>query len=65
MKLQQMFTALQMGGLVNYDLKEAAVEVTHYSTCNASYYGMITDRMICARNPSEVKGPCIVSGLQY
>ena len=64
MKLQQMFTALQMGGLVNYDLKEAAVEVTHYSTCNASYYGSVTERMICAGTPSEGKDPCYVRGLQ-
>jgi hypothetical protein len=57
--------ALQTGDLVNYDVHEATVEITDYDKCNALYYGRITDRMICAGNPSEVKGPCIVCGLQY
>ena len=59
-----MFIALQTGGLVNYDLKEAAVEITDYAKCNATYYGGVTDRMICAGTPSEGKDPCYVRGLK-
>ena len=60
-----MLVVLQSGCYESNNIMEATVEITDYATCNALYYGRVTDRMICAGNPSEVKGPCIVSGLQY
>jgi hypothetical protein len=59
-----MLVVLQTEGSVSYNLMEATVEITDQAKCNALHYGRITDRMICARNPSEVKGPCYVRGLQ-
>ena len=59
-KLKQMFVVLQPGMSFNYDLLEAVVEIIDDATCNVSYSGAFTDRMICAASDTGFKGPCDV-----
>lgn len=37
-------------------LKQVDVKVVKKSTCNAAYFGMVTDKMVCVQNPG--KGSC-------
>jgi hypothetical protein len=57
-----MFVVLQPGGPFSPILLEVTTEIIDDSTCNASYPGRITDRMICAGTVTGGKGPCNVSG---
>jgi len=61
-ELQQMSVVLQSGDPYSPTLLQADLQVTDYPTCNALLSGRLTDRMICAGSPSEVKGPCSVRG---
>jgi len=55
-----MFVVLQTGGFVSYSLFENFVQIIDDATCNASYYGAITDTMICPGTYSGFIGPCYV-----
>jgi hypothetical protein len=62
LKLQQTFAVLQTGDTIGFNLLEADLQITDHATCNASYSGRVTDRMICAGNSPDFKGPCSVRG---
>jgi hypothetical protein len=60
-KLQQTFVVLQPGDLFSCNLLEAFVQIRDDVSCNDSYSGALTDRMICAGSHSGFMGPCHVS----
>jgi hypothetical protein len=60
-----MFVLLQPGGPISTNLLEAFVQIRDDTSCNALYFGTITDRMICAGSYSGFMGPCHVRRLQF
>jgi hypothetical protein len=57
-----MFVVLQEVAPLSPTLLKADLWIIDDATCNAAHPGDITDRMICAGNPPDVKGTCYVSG---
>jgi hypothetical protein len=62
-KLKQMFVVLQPGMPPNDYLLQVGVRIIDDATCNVSYSGAFTDRMICAYDAPGYKGPCDVRSL--
>jgi hypothetical protein len=60
-----MFVVLQPAGPISRDLLEAFVQIRDDASCNATYFGAVTDRMICAGPYAGFVGPCHVRRVQY
>jgi hypothetical protein len=62
-KLQKISAVLQTNDHFNPSLLEAFLQIKDDAKCNATYYGAVTDRMVCAGPHSGYTGPCHVSSL--
>ena len=53
---------LQTEGPTSPTLLKADIQIIDDASCNTLHPGKITDRMICAGSPPDIKGTCYVIG---